>query len=131
MSKGMMDIVRASSPANEYVRTNRSPPSSFLFVDRDNLDAAAALSLAEPAAGAFATPHNSGKFLRGNATLPSPLDASGVPYSAVNDSGSGRIICKLTDDEEVVEDDQVHRDISREGSGISRISASFRIYFVI
>jgi hypothetical protein len=57
MSNEMLNIVRASSPAHEYVRTNRSPPT---FLSTTDLTAAGAFAFAEPAAGAFATPHNSG-----------------------------------------------------------------------
>jgi hypothetical protein len=97
MSKEMLNIARASSPANEYVRTNRSPPSSFLI--NNDLTAASAFALAEPAAGAFATPHNSGKYSRGTATFPFPLDAESL-------SGSARMLSQLNDDEEVVDKDE-------------------------
>eukprot|EP00596_Hydrurales_sp_CCMP1899_P000354 CAMPEP_0119040282 /NCGR_PEP_ID=MMETSP1177-20130426/10155_1 /TAXON_ID=2985 /ORGANISM="Ochromonas sp, Strain CCMP1899" /LENGTH=941 /DNA_ID=CAMNT_0007005183 /DNA_START=421 /DNA_END=3246 /DNA_ORIENTATION=+ len=97
MSNEMLNIVRASSPAHEYVRTNRSPPT---FLSTTDLTAAGAFAFAEPAAGAFATPHNSGKYNRGSINLPSPLDAESL-------SGSARMLSN--DDKEVVDKGSITR----------------------
>lgn len=86
MTKEMVDIVRTSSPANEY---RRSPHSSFGFSSNDcDSTAAAVLSLAEPAAGAFATPHNSGKYIRSTSTLPSYVDGHTAATTQVTNFNS-------------------------------------------